>query len=376
MNSSGPISLGGSTTGQSINLEIGANANATVSLNSTIVRLLANVTSNNSTITMPTNFYGKTYSSLTVTYLLVGAGGGGGFGMGGGGGGGGVLNGIIGYNKVCNIVVTLGYPGLGGNNPCVICEAGYNGGGKGGNTSLQISSQVNLVAIGGGGGSGSLGANGSSGGSGGGGGGGTGGGQSAGKGGSGTACQGFAGGNAFIPEPNTYDIFASGGGGGAGGSGNNGTANSAGAGGAGKYVNIANSNIAYGAGGGGAVYCANLSPFNMSVAVGGSGTGGNGGNMTINATSGQGVTFTGGGGGGNPSRSCGPSTGPRGAFGIAIIEYTANTSQFSIVGNNYITTATGSYCSSGTRRQFIKITLTNAPIGTTGSSILVYTGPR
>ena len=61
MNSSGPISLGGLTSGESINLELGQSYNATVSLNDTNVRLLANVTTPNSTITMPTNFYGKNY---------------------------------------------------------------------------------------------------------------------------------------------------------------------------------------------------------------------------------------------------------------------------------------------------------------------------
>ena len=41
LNNSGPISLGGSTTGQSINLELGYAYNATISLNDTAVRTLA-----------------------------------------------------------------------------------------------------------------------------------------------------------------------------------------------------------------------------------------------------------------------------------------------------------------------------------------------
>ena len=57
MNSSGPISLGGATAGQSINLENGASATAQVSLNDTAVRNLAGVASG--AITMPTNFWGK-----------------------------------------------------------------------------------------------------------------------------------------------------------------------------------------------------------------------------------------------------------------------------------------------------------------------------
>jgi hypothetical protein len=59
LNSSGPISLGGAITGQSINLELGQAATATTSLNATNVRTLAGVTTPGSAIIMPTNFYGK-----------------------------------------------------------------------------------------------------------------------------------------------------------------------------------------------------------------------------------------------------------------------------------------------------------------------------
>jgi hypothetical protein len=61
MNSSGPISLGGATTGQSINLEVGAPATSTVSLNDVIVRQLAGVVSG--TIVVPTDFYGKSLAT-------------------------------------------------------------------------------------------------------------------------------------------------------------------------------------------------------------------------------------------------------------------------------------------------------------------------
>lgn len=57
LNSSGPISLGGATAGQSINLELGQSATATTSLNASNVRTLAGVPSG--AIIMPTNFYGK-----------------------------------------------------------------------------------------------------------------------------------------------------------------------------------------------------------------------------------------------------------------------------------------------------------------------------
>jgi hypothetical protein len=76
LNSSGPISLGGATTGQSINIENGNSATAQVSLNDTAVRNLAGVASG--AITMPTNFWGKsnivnlsyTFSSNTANASL------------------------------------------------------------------------------------------------------------------------------------------------------------------------------------------------------------------------------------------------------------------------------------------------------------------
>jgi hypothetical protein len=57
LNSSGPISLGGSTAGQSIALELGLTVTGMISLNQTDVRTLAGVSTG--AITMPTNFYGK-----------------------------------------------------------------------------------------------------------------------------------------------------------------------------------------------------------------------------------------------------------------------------------------------------------------------------
>jgi hypothetical protein len=65
LNSSGPISLGGSTAGQSINLELGKSATATVSLNDTDVRTLAGVASG--AIIVPTNFYGKSNAVISFT---------------------------------------------------------------------------------------------------------------------------------------------------------------------------------------------------------------------------------------------------------------------------------------------------------------------
>lgn len=57
LNASGPISLGGSTTGESIALELGQSATSQISLNDANVRALAQVPSG--AITMPSNFWGK-----------------------------------------------------------------------------------------------------------------------------------------------------------------------------------------------------------------------------------------------------------------------------------------------------------------------------
>lgn len=56
LNASGPISFGGSTTGQSINLELGVSATALASIDSTSFRTLAGVSSGAISLS---NFYGK-----------------------------------------------------------------------------------------------------------------------------------------------------------------------------------------------------------------------------------------------------------------------------------------------------------------------------
>ena len=78
LNSSGPISLAGTTAGQSIEIENGGNGTTQISLNDTAVRTLAGVTIPASTIIMPTNFYGKsntvilniTIASDTANYCV------------------------------------------------------------------------------------------------------------------------------------------------------------------------------------------------------------------------------------------------------------------------------------------------------------------
>ena len=67
LNASGPISLGGTTAGQSIELENGGTGTTQISLNDTAVRSLAGVPTTNTQIIMPTNFYGKSNTfSFTV----------------------------------------------------------------------------------------------------------------------------------------------------------------------------------------------------------------------------------------------------------------------------------------------------------------------
>jgi hypothetical protein len=65
LNSSGPLSFGGSTVGQSINLELGVSATALASINSTAFRTLAGVPSGQISIN---NFYGKSNASYFVAY--------------------------------------------------------------------------------------------------------------------------------------------------------------------------------------------------------------------------------------------------------------------------------------------------------------------
>lgn len=72
LNNSGPISLAGSTVGQSIAVELNLSATAQISLNDTAVRNLAGVPSG--AIVMPTNFYGKSSEIFYVTFLTPPAG--------------------------------------------------------------------------------------------------------------------------------------------------------------------------------------------------------------------------------------------------------------------------------------------------------------
>ena len=70
LNASGPLSLGGATVGQSINLELGQSATALASINATNFRALAGVASGQISIS---NFYGK--SNITYYFILAAYGG-------------------------------------------------------------------------------------------------------------------------------------------------------------------------------------------------------------------------------------------------------------------------------------------------------------
>jgi hypothetical protein len=69
LNPSGAISLAGPTAGQSIAVELGVSATATISLNDTNVRTLAQVPSG--VIVMPTNFYGKSNITFIPTQKAI-----------------------------------------------------------------------------------------------------------------------------------------------------------------------------------------------------------------------------------------------------------------------------------------------------------------
>jgi hypothetical protein len=70
LNASGPISLAGSVTGESIAVELSQSPFSVVSLNDTNVRTLAGVSSG--AITMPTNFWGKSNATAFAIYSNTG----------------------------------------------------------------------------------------------------------------------------------------------------------------------------------------------------------------------------------------------------------------------------------------------------------------
>jgi hypothetical protein len=318
LNGSGPISIAGTTAGQSIQIELNGNGTTTMSLNDASVRTLAGpaFTTPATTIQMPTNFYGKsnrvtlsvTYSASATDVTLA-------------------LGSISGYAAgTSDITVTInsgvylyststGNSGLtitGGTsgdtltivNNGFILGRGGNGGGAVGGPALSLSYPATInntnpaayVAGGGGGG-------GSAGGGGGGAGGGTGGSPAGGAGGGigasgspgggnasggGGGGSGGAGGGQVQGPPKGSPTLGGGGGGGRilPGTGGTGIEGGQGRGGNGGPANNAGSNGTNGGGGGGGGWGA-------SGGAAGPGAGGGGGGKAV-TLNGNTVTWTSG----------------------------------------------------------------------------------
>jgi len=237
--------------------------------------------------------------NLTCDYLVVAGGGGGGYERGAGGGAGGLRS---------TVTATGGGGAL--ETPLSLTATGYTvtvgGGGAGltsGTTPNPGSDSVfgSITSIGGGGGGGTATSARN---------GGSGGGAwyalSPTSPGTGTANQGFAGGNGFSPA-------GGGGGGGAGAVGVAAISTKAGNGGAGVATSISGSLVTYAGGGGGA------GEAGIGIGTGGAGGGGNGTNNA--STGGAGTANTGGGGGGGGFQNPNPGNGGTGGSGIVIIRY-------------------------------------------------------
>lgn len=240
---------------------------------------------------------------LTVNFLVVAGGGGGGsssgFGASGGGGGGGYRN-------------STGTSGGGGAAESAV--SALTGSlytltvGAGGATSTSGSNSVfSTITSTGGGRGGPLQTNGSTGGS----GGGAGTGNGAAAPGSGTANQGYAGGNA-VGSNNDGTLQNAGGGGGAAAVGGNADATNAGNGGAGVASTITGNSVTRAGGGGGG-----KREGGGSAGSGGTGGGGAGGKQ-VNGTAGTVNTGGGGGGTGSPGSSL---VGGQGGSGIVVLKY-------------------------------------------------------
>lgn len=236
--------------------------------------------------------------ALTADYLVVAGGGGGGFERGGGGGAGGLRSTVTATGGGGSLETPLNL--LSGTNYTVTVGAGgpgltsYTNASPGANS---IFASITATGGGGGGGNATTALNG-----------GSGGGanyNAATTFGTGTANQGFNGGQAQYAN-------GSGGGGGAGSVGVNATASGGGNGGAGIAVSITGSSVTYAGGGGGGA------DTGKTAGIGGSGGGGNGTNN--NATAGSGTANLGSGGGGGGFGGGGGSGGSGGS-GIVIVRY-------------------------------------------------------
>jgi len=301
LNPSGRLSLGGSTTGESINLELGQAADATNAMISSANDTLLG--DSNRPRYLPGDWYGPT-PPVTFHYLVVGGGGAGGswatHGGAGGGGGGGVNVGTGQLAVGTTISIVVGTGAFGGFM--------Y----KGNNSQIHIAGVNQAYAFGGGSGGGNASSMSNSG-------------YSGGNGGGGDGASSGGGVNLSPPQTNSSAFIgtiygngggagggsttrAGGGGGGAGGAGSAGGTSKGGNGGTGYTWPITGQVYGAGGGGGGA--------YN-----GGAGTGGAGSVNSGNLTSANSPTANlGMGGGGVIGQSS--ANGQYGGSGVVIIATT------------------------------------------------------
>ena len=267
----------------------------------------------------------ETTQTYTSEWLIIAGGGGGGPAYGGGGGAGGYrikfdsetsgggtnTESLITFTRGTTYTVTVGAKGA--------HTASYTSAGSDGGVSSIIGGSVSLTTVGGGGGgrndaSAPPGNNGGSGG---------GGGSYNGAGGSGTANQGYDGGDGDPPSGN-----AGGGGGGSSAVGGNASGTTAGNGGAGLTSVITGASVARAGGGGGATW-------NGTAGTGAAG-GGNGGSNASTAL-GDATANTGSGGGGGPHTA----TGGDGGSGIVVLRMPDADYSGTTTGSPTVTTDVG-----------------------------------
>ena len=251
----------------------------------------------------------KNYNLTEVEVLVVAGGGGGSSGSGGGGGAGGLI-----YNS--NFAVTPGTQltvtvGAGGDAPTSSSNTGNPGGNSvfgaltaiGGGAGISQSNEAQARNNGGSGGGGCDGT-----------------GSVLHSGGSGTAGQGFKGGDVTGSGDQLAVYYGTAGGGGAGGAGGTGGILNGGFGGPGLGFNISGTSTYY-AGGGGGTHLGSSSITNYGIGgIGGGGTGGISPSPHNSAfrSSTSGSPNTGGGGGGHLYNNLG---GGAGGSGIVIVRY-------------------------------------------------------
>ncbi len=244
-------------------------------------------------------------TGAVVEYLLVAGGGGGGGRHAGGGGAGGYLSSsLASVQSGSSFTITVGSGGSGGPNGTT---TGKKQGTSGTNSTIAGTTITTITAIAGGGGGGDAddsnppdGLEGLDGGSG-------GGASYQESGGSGTAGQGFAGGDGQ-GSPN----YSGGGGGGASAVGVNASGTNAGGGGSGLSSTITGTSVTRAGGGGAGGWSG------VGSGAGGNGGGGTGVGNAGSSNAGAGTVNTGGGGGGGGGES---SAGGSGGSGVAIFAY-------------------------------------------------------